>query len=244
MTDLSECSRVTLPRPVSIQNEAAIEMRRENHLKIFREYVKEKCGKNGEQECNLTEDEQDGLKRISKRRDEKEAVIMKTDKSGKFTVATIDKYMEMGMSHVRGDREVSRQEIRNIERILNGHCACWGKMFSSGENHDHQSRIIKSKCVKSEQVSNLYMMHKDHKVEPEKGRAVATATTRNTTGLSNAVSDYVEALANSLENPIEVISTEDMLNRVDGHNKEVVKMREEFEERRGEKMCCKTCKIR
>ena len=88
------------------------------------------------------------------------------------------------------------------------------------------------------------MMHKDHKVEPEKGRAVATATTSNTTGLSNAVSDYIESLANSIENPIETISTEDMLHRVDGHNREVVKMREEFEERREEKMCCKKCKIR
>ena len=63
------------------------------------------------------------------------------------------------------------------------------------------------------------MMHKDHKVEPEKGRAVATATTSNKTGLSNAVSDYIESLANSIENPIETISTEDMLNRVDGHNR-------------------------
>ena len=117
-------------------------------------------------------------------------------------------------------------------------------MFGSEENHDHQARICRSKCAKSTQVSNLYMMHKDHKVEPEKGRAVATATTSNTTGLSNAVSDYIESLANSIENPIETISTEDMLHRVDGHNREVVKMREEFEERREEKMCCKKCKIR
>ena len=35
-----------------------------------------------------------------------------------------------------------------------------------------------------------------------------------------------------------------MLNRVDGHNREVVKMKEEFEERRGEQVCCKTCKLR
>ena len=124
----------------------------------------------------------------------------------------------MGMGHVRDDREVKREEIRGIERVLNGHCACWGKMFSSGECHDHQGRIIRSKCVKSTQVSNLYMMHKDHKVEPEKGRAVATAVTSNTTGLSNSVSDYVESLANSLEDPIEVISTEDMLYNVEEHN--------------------------
>ena len=191
MTDLSECSRVTLPKPLSIQREAAIEMRRENHTKIFREFVREKCGKDGEQKSNLDDDERDGLKRIQKRREDKQAVIMKTDKSGKFTIVTMEKYVEMGMKHVGDDKEISREKIREIERILNGHCCAWGKMFSSGENHDHLHRILKSKCVKSTSVSKLYIMQKDHKAEPEKGRAVATAITSNTKGLSNAVSDYI-----------------------------------------------------
>ena len=136
---------------------------------------------------------------------------MKTDKSGKFTIATMEKYIEMGMKHVGDDKQVNREKIREIERILNGHCCAWGKMFGSGESHDHLHRILKSKCVKSTSVSKLYIMHKDHKAEPEKGRAVATAITSNTTGLSNAVSDYIEALADSIEKPTEVISTEDML---------------------------------
>ena len=59
-------------------------MRRENHIRIFREYVREKCGKEGEQKSNLSEDEKDGMKRIMKRREDKEAVVMKTDKSGKI----------------------------------------------------------------------------------------------------------------------------------------------------------------
>ena len=243
VTDLKECSRVTLPKPLDVKHEAAIEMRRENHLKIFNDYVREHCGKNGEQKSNLSEEERDGLERLTKRRDEKGAVIMKTDKSGKFTVATVEKYIEMGHSHIGDDKEITREKIREIERILNGHCAAWGKMFGSGEKHDHLFRIIKSKCVKSTQVSNLYMMHKDHKKEPEKGRAVATAISSNTTGLSNAVSDYVESLANSMEDPVEVISTEDMLNRIEMHNAEVMEMRKEFEEARKEKMKCTRCKI-
>ena len=116
-------------------------------------------------------------------------------------------------------------------------------MFGSGENHNHLPRIIKSKCVKSTSVSKLYIMHKDHKAEPEKGRAVATAITSNTTGLSNAVSDYLEALADSIEQPTEVISTEDMLYRVGEHNKEIKEMRKEYEDRRDEKWSCKCCKI-
>ena len=87
------------------------------------------------------------------------------------------------------------------------------------------------------------MMHKDHKVEPEKGRAVATAISSNTTGLSNAVSDYVESLANSIKNPVEVISTEDMLNRTEEHNEEVREMIREYEESRDEKLKCTRCRI-
>ena len=243
VTDLKECSRVTLPKPLSVKREAAIELRRENHTRIFREYLREKCGKDGEQKSNLSDEEKDGLKRIQKRREEKEAVVMKTDKSGKFTIATMDKYIEMGMKHVGNDKEVNREKIREIERILNGHCCAWGKMFGSGENHNHLPRIIKSKCVKSTSVSKLYIMLKDHKAEPEKGRAVATAITSNTTGLLNAVSNYLEALADSIEQPTEVISTEDMLYRVGEHNKEIKEMRKEYEDRRDEKWSCKIIEI-
>ena len=38
MTDLVTCDRVTLPRPLSVVEEAQIEMRRELHSKIYREY--------------------------------------------------------------------------------------------------------------------------------------------------------------------------------------------------------------
>ena len=80
-------------------------MRRENYTRIFREYVKEKCGKDGEQKSNMGEDEKDGMKRILKRREDKEAVIKKTDKLRKFTIATLDKYIGMGMKHVGDDKQ-------------------------------------------------------------------------------------------------------------------------------------------
>ena len=72
---------------------------------------------------------------------------------------------------------------------------------------------------------------------------MATAITSNTTGLSNAVSDYIEALADSIEKPTEVISTEDMLYRVGEHNKEVREMRTEYENKRDEKWRCRCCKV-
>ena len=43
VTDLKECSRIYLPKPLEVVKEAQLEMRRELHSKISEEYRKEKC---------------------------------------------------------------------------------------------------------------------------------------------------------------------------------------------------------
>ena len=105
---MKECSRVTLPKPLGVNREAQIETRREIHRKIFKQYMKEKCKKDGEQEQNLTRTEQKGLKSLLKKIREDKILVMKTDKSGKFAVTTKEKYMEMGKVHLGEDKEVSR----------------------------------------------------------------------------------------------------------------------------------------
>ena len=68
----------------------------------------------------MSEDEKDGMKRILKIREDKEAVVMKIDKFGKFTIATLDKYIEMGMEHVGDDKEVGREKIREMGTAVHG----------------------------------------------------------------------------------------------------------------------------
>ena len=58
VTDLRECSRVTLPRPLKEADEANIEMRRNAQNKIIREYREKNVNlKTSEQESNLTVEE-------------------------------------------------------------------------------------------------------------------------------------------------------------------------------------------
>ena len=65
-------------------------------------------------------------------------------------------------------------------------------------------------------------------VEP--GRIpVVSGCNSNTVGISNIVSDVVESICNSIENPYEVISSEDMLYRINKFNREIEK---EIEEKR------------
>ena len=67
VTDLSENNRVTLPRPLGAENEAAIEMRRGIYMEIFREHTRKYCDLEGNQESNLTERQQIGVQRLRKR---------------------------------------------------------------------------------------------------------------------------------------------------------------------------------
>ena len=63
-------------------------------------------------------------------------------------------------------------------------------------------------------------MHKDHK----KGggfRPVVSGCGANTLGLSNMLSDIIESLSMSIEQPFEVISNEDMLAHMEMFDREI-----------------------
>ena len=213
VTDLQECSRVTLPKPLPISDEALIEIRREIHGNIYNTFRHEHCSKNGEQKQNLTEQEQKGLESLVKRMSEEDLIIMKTDKSGKFCITTREEYKKMGSDHTKNDKVIGRDRIREIERILNGHCTAWAKIWGTGEDNGHLERVIDSKRTTSENLANLWLAYKDHKKEKGKSRPIATGCTSNTRGLSNSVSNFLESVANSQTSKFESISSEDMLSK-------------------------------
>ena len=88
---------------------------------------------------------------------------MKTDKSSKFAVTDRENYLKMGEDHTKNDREVTRSEIREKERVLNGHSSMWVKMLNIGENHNHQQRFRESVMTNSNNLANMYLILKDHK---------------------------------------------------------------------------------
>ena len=134
-------------------------------MSMYNNYRTEHCNKRGEQKSNLTEEEEKGLKELQKRIKEKEIVILKTDKTGKFCVMGREQYREVGEKLIEGDMEISRKEIRRREQILNSHSAMWCKFSNMGEDHGHKDRILESKQTKSENLANMYIPAKDHKVE-------------------------------------------------------------------------------
>ena len=53
---------------------------------------------------------------------------MKTDKSNKFAVTHRQQYLEMGANHITKDKAIDRAEIREREKVINGHTSMWLKM--------------------------------------------------------------------------------------------------------------------
>jgi hypothetical protein len=62
-----------------------------------------------------------GLKKLKKKVKEGELVIVKSDKSGKFSVMSMNEYRRAGEDHTRKDREVTVDFLLNNQRKLNGH---------------------------------------------------------------------------------------------------------------------------
>ena len=65
-------------------------------------------------------------------------------------------------------------------------------------------------------------MYKDHKKEGG-WRPVVSGCNSNTLGLSNLLSDLVESVCGAVSDPYEVISSDDMLSRIETFNMKVEK---------------------
>ena len=195
VTDLPECNRVTLPGPLPVKEESLIEMRRELHNRLFREH-RGQYTKMGEQISNMSDVEIRGLHSLLKRIKAGELLVLKTDKSGRFCVVSVEDYKKMGAIHTAKDIEISREDVVEIEKKLNGHSISWVKIFNTGLDHGHTDRVMSSKVARSENLADMYVLVKDHKAG-NKTRPVVTGCTSNTRGLNNSVSSVLESLANS-----------------------------------------------
>ena len=146
----------------------------------------------------------------------------------RYLDANKEDYLKMGSGKIKGDRKVGREEVKKIEEKINNHTRMLTKVFNMGESHKHLKRIQETVITHSETSAPMYYLFKDHKSEPG-WRPVVSGCNSNTVGISNIVSDVVESICNSIENPYEVISSEDMLYRINKFNKEIEK---EIEEKR------------
>ena len=129
----------------------------------------------------------------------------------------------MGQEHTKNDIEIDETEAKKTERRLNGHCSMWLKFGGIGSDWNHQSRMREAVIQHSGTIPNTYLLLKDHKIinpgEIPKTRPVTSGFQGMGVGFSEILSDFLEAIADTKETPIEVISTEDFINRMEDFNK-------------------------
>ena len=225
VTDLKENSRVTLPKPLPASDEAKINVRREKYESVFNTYAEEHCSEDGAQRSNLSQAQRNGLRKLQKRVQDGEIIVMMTDKSGKMAVADVESYLDMGKVHTSKDKEVGEAEVKKTQKLYNGHVSMWLKFLNMGADWEHEDRMRESCLQQSCVVPAMYILLKDHKARVEgqlpATRPVVSGCSGMGLSLSNIVSDVLENIANSKSDPLEVISSEDLRSRVVRHNAEV-----------------------
>ena len=71
---------------------------------------------------------------------------------------------------------------------------------------------MNSKLSESQNSVSKYFMYKDHKLEGD--WPVVSGCNSDTLGLSNTLSELVESVCMAVDQPYEVLSSEDMLSRI------------------------------
>ena len=106
--------------------------------------------------------------------------------------------------------------------------AMWLKFSGIGERWQHEGRLRESCLQHSCVVPPMYLLHKSHKAWKPGDLPATHPVVSGWSGigvpLSNMVSDYVENIANMKVDPLEIISTEDLLSRVNDHNQKVAEV--------------------
>ena len=225
VTDYKHNSRVIFPKALPGDKESNLEVLRSELLHHHKEWVTQNCNCKGEQQANLSQDEQEGLKSIRKRVADGDIVILPTDKSGRFAVMSMDTYVEAGRVHIKDDIEVGNEEKKSNQKVVNGAVSMLLKVFRVGNDCKHEGRWRESMLSSSLESCPLWLLFKDHKNwTSSKGgapptRPVMGGNSGMNSHLSEILSWLLEPLANSMmEKSSEVISDEDLKHKIDKLN--------------------------
>ena len=187
--------------------------------------MKTDCKEDGRQEVNLPANLKVALRSLKRKIKEKELLVVPTDKSGKFAVCSVEAYKQMGRESIKKDKEVDQTKVRQIQRDLNGHLASLNRCLRIGEQWGHQQRIFESTTSDGNLVPPGYILVKDHK-EVELGclpgaRLVISNCRGMGEPLATLLSNIVESLAMAMEDTFLVLSSEDLISRMEDYNTKV-----------------------
>ena len=218
-TDVPFNRRIKLPPAVNITLESKMRSLSEKLKDATKEYIDRTSNK----QTNLSHNQTKGLKSLRNKISSGDIVIYQTDKSGRFSVDTIENYKEAVSCHVGGDTVITIKEHKMIEEIANAHARCWVRILGAGTHQDDQKRIKKNFLSRNAPPAPLYGLRKDHKFtpDPKKGpptRPVCGANEAATKRLSYLLNFIVSEVWKNNTNTV-CLSTEEMVAAIDEVNR-------------------------
>ena len=226
-TDLPGNTRVHLLKALSADMEARLQLRKEQFIDVFNDHVKHNCNSKGNQKNNLTKAQSNVMIKLQKRMKNGELVVTPTDKTGCLSVIDRAIYEQMGAQHTKDDKEVSLQEVKEIQRKIMGHCSLWTRFSSMGTAWGHEDRVKEVLVTNTCNVAPMYLLTKDHEVvkpgQLPASRPVVSSREGMSYPFSNIISDVIEPLASNIPENSDVVSTEDLLSKIDRLNEQLHK---------------------
>ena len=226
--------RVTLPKGGSAQLEGFLEVRRRQAVKIYDACLKilgqDEDGDRVKLE-NLTAKDRRGLESLKRRVKEKEIIVCRTDKSGRFAVLSREQYIKAGEAHTDKDLEVELEEAEEIQRVLNGHMRWWAKSLNLAGDWDQEDRALRNLLNHGLSICPMTILVKDHKSwsVDVKSRPVMNGKVGMNTNMSEFLSLFLEPVANEDKRNMEVNASDGLIVDIEGVNKKWSSIRQEAE---------------
>ena len=122
--------------------EIRLKLMKDEMMDEVKTYIAKECDEKGNiKKTNLSKQEHEGLKECNKLNKDGKQVYYTTDKSRKMAVDTPENYIEAMKKHTDGDKKVTQEEVRDIEKKLNGHSVMIARILKMGENWKHEDRV-------------------------------------------------------------------------------------------------------
>ena len=178
-----------------------------------REYV-ERARSESTKQKNLTHEEKEELRSLKERVNQSEVVVYQTDKSGRFSVDTLDNYRDACRIHVENDPTVTQDFHEKAQKMADAHSTLWTRILRAGEGVEGQARIKSNVLVQDSTQAPIYALRKDHKsgICPVRGppvRPVCGAVAAYNTKLSHLMSLILNEVWKEVESVC--LSTEETL---------------------------------
>ena len=219
--------RITVPEAGSMNSKEIVYANLKSRIDVVtQDFIQQRCDEKGNiKEQNVDKDILMGMKSLRRRVEEKELLVIPTDKSSMLSVNTVENYVDSMEAHVSKDTIISIEDKKHTEDVLNGHTIQLGRILRVGENHGHESRVKSALLNKSCHVPIMFGLAKNHKVtepgQPVPHRPVCGADEANNDQLSWLLSGVVTAVSGLMDKDIGTVcrSTEEMLHAIDEVNK-------------------------